>query len=296
MTHALRVLTFGLLAMTSLWAQADGNKAQIAGTVVDPNQAAVVGANIKIRNTGTGLLRELKTNESGLYRAVLLDPGTYELTVEAAGFAATKVTGLVLTVGAAPTVNVTVSVQAVATSVDVGETLINLEASTASATVNATALANLPINGRRFQDFALLTPTAQVDSQTRGQVSFAGQRGIYSNIMLDGADYNQPFFGGIRGGERSGSIITVPQAAIQEFQVVATGYTAEYGRSTGGIMNTITKSGSNAVHGEGFWQIRPRELSKNNPVPLLPPGQTTEVFLAPAETLQQYGGDRKSVV
>ena len=290
MTNALRVLTFGLCAVASMWAQADGNKAQIAGTVVDPNQAAVVGANIRIRNTGTGLLRELKTNESGLYRAVLLDPGTYELTVEAAGFAATKVTGLVLTVGAAPTVNVTVSVQAVATSVDVGETLINLEASTLSATVNASALANLPINGRRFQDFALLTPTAQVDSQTRGQVSFAGQRGIYSNIMLDGADYNQPFFGGIRGGERSGSIITVPQAAIQEFQVVATGYTAEYGRSTGGIMNTITKSGSNAVHGEGFWQIRPRELSKNNPVPLLPPGQTTETFLAPAETLQQYGG------
>ncbi len=290
MTHAFRVLTLGTMLTAFGWAQADGNKAQIAGTVMDPNQAAVVGAKVSVRNTGTGLLRELKTNDAGFYRAVLLDPGTYDVTVDAAGFAQSKLSGIVLTVGSAPTLNVTVSVQAVATSVDVGETLINLETSTASVTANSTAITNLPINGRRFQDFATLTPMAQVDSQTRGQISFAGQRGIYSNVMLDGADYNQPFFGGIRGGERSGSVITVPQSAIQEFQVVATGYTAEYGRSTGGIMNTITKSGTNAVHGEGFWQIRPRDLSKNNPVPLLPPGQTQEIFVAPAETLQQYGG------
>lgn len=290
MFHALRVLVFALTSLSLLWAQADGNKAQLSGTILDPNQAAVANASVKIRNLDTGLLREVKSNDAGLYRALLLDPGTYEVTVDAAGFAASKLSGIVLTVGSAPSVNVTVSVQSVATSVDVGETLVNLEASTASATVNNTSITNLPINGRRFQDFATLTPTAQVDSQTRGQISFAGQRGIYSNVMLDGADYNQPFFGGIRGGERSGSVITVPQSAIQEFQVVATGYTAEYGRSTGGIMNTITKSGTNAIHGEGFWQIRPRDLSRNSPIPVLPPGQTTETFLAPSETLQQYGG------
>ncbi len=290
MSHALRVLALAMTSLALLWAQADGNKAQIAGTVLDPNQSAVVGAKVTIRNTATGLVRELKSNDAGLFRAVLLDPGTYDLTVEASGFAPTNITGIVLTVGSSASVNATVSVQSVATTVDVGETLINLETSTSSATVNNTAITNLPINGRRFQDFATLTPTAQVDSQTRGQISFAGQRGIYSNVMLDGADYNQPFFGGIRGGERSGSVITVPQSAIQEFQVVTTGYTAEYGRSTGGIMNTITKSGTNAVHGEGFWQIRHRDLSKNSPIPVLPPGQTTEVFLAPSETLQQYGG------
>jgi hypothetical protein len=290
MTRVMRVFVVSVMSLACMWAQADANKSQISGTVTDPNDAAVAGAKVTVRNTGTGLVREIKSNDVGLYRALLLDPGTYDLTVEAPGFAATKISGLVLTVGSAPTVNVVVSVQAVATTVDVGETLINLEASTASTTVNATALAGLPINGRRFQDFALLTPTAQTDSQTRGQISFAGQRGIYSNVMLDGADYNQPFFGGIRGGERSGSIITVPQAAIQEFQVVTTGYTAEYGRSTGGIMNTITKSGTNAIHGEGFWQIRPRELSKNSPIPVLPPGATNEIFLAPSESLQQYGG------
>ena len=290
MMHTLQVLLFSVASLGMAWAQASANKAQMSGTVVDPNGAAIVGAKVTIHNMGTGLVRETKTTEDGLYRAVLLDPGTYDVTVNAAGFAPAKTSGIVLTVGSSPAVNVTVSVQSVATTVEVGETLINLDTSTASTTVNAAALAGLPVNGRRFQDFALLTPTAQVDSQTRGQVSFAGQRGIYSNIMLDGADYNQPFFGGIRGGERSGSIITVPQSAVQEFQVVATGYTAEYGRSTGGIMNTITKSGTNLVHGEGFWQIRPREMSKNSPIPVLPPGQTTETFLAPSETLKQYGG------
>lgn len=98
--------------------------------------------------------------------------------------------------------------------------------------------------------------------------------------MLDGADYNQPFFGGIRGGERSTSIITVPQSAIAEFQVLATGYSAEYGRSTGGVMNTITKSGTNELHGEGFYQIRHRALSSRNPI----------LNVRPSETLQQYGG------
>ena len=92
-----------------------------------------------------------------------------------------------------------------------------------TTTVDPEAISNLPINGRRFQDFITLTPTVQVDPQ-RGQLSFAGQRGINWNVSIDGADYNQPFFGGIRGGERSNNAFTVPQESIQEFQVVAAGY------------------------------------------------------------------------
>src|SRR5204863_5558530 len=91
---------------------------------------------------------------------------------------------------------------------------------------------NLPINGRRFQDFVTLTPTAQVDP-SRGQISLSGQRGINGNVNVDGVDYNQPFFGGLRGGERSNSAMTLPQESIREFQVVASGYSAEFGRSTG---------------------------------------------------------------
>ncbi len=84
--------------------------------------------------------------------------------------------------------------------------------------------------------------------------------------MVDGADYNNPVFGGARGGERSNFVPTVPQSAVQEFQAVTTGYTAEYGRSTGGLLNVVSKSGANDMHGEGFYQIRPQESAQQNPI------------------------------
>ena len=280
MKHTLRLAMFLVCSLSLLFGQADANKGQIIGTVTDPNAAVIAGAKLVLRNVGTGTTRELTTSSTGTYRAVLMDPGTYEITATTTGFAENKISGLVLNVGSTITVNVQMAVQSTTTTVDVGETLLQDAVPVASALVNSIAITNLPINGRRFQDFVLLTPTAVVEGQSRNQISFAGQRGINSNIMLDGADYNQPFFGGIRGGERSTSIITVPQSAIAEFQVLATGYSAEYGRSTGGVMNTITKSGNNEIHGEGFYQIRHRALSEFNPV----------VLIRPSETLQQFGG------
>lgn len=280
MKNTLRLALFLVCCWSSLFGQADANKGQIVGTVTDPNASLISGAKVSLKNLGTGASRDLSTGSTGSYRAVLLDPGTYELSATATGFAESKITGLVLNVGATITVDVRMSLQATSTSVDVGETLLQDAVPVASTLVNSTAITNLPINGRRFQDFVLLTPNVAVEGSTRNQISFAGQRGINSNIMLDGADYNQPFFGGIRGGERSTSVITVPQSAIQEFQVLSTGYSAEYGRSTGGVMNTITKSGTNEVHGDGFYQIRHRTLSERNPI----------FNIKPSETLQQFGG------
>ena len=265
--------------VSTAFAQADANKGQIVGSVLDPNGAAVPNASLKVRNIATGFSRELKSNEVGQYRAVLLDPGAYVVTASSAGFAESKIEGVVVTVGSAVSLNITLSVQGTTTTVEVGEASISEVQTSSSATLNSTAITDLPINGRRFQDFATLTPTVTVEP-SRSQLSFAGQRGIYSNVMLDGGDYNQPFFGGIRGGERSNSIITVPQSAIQEFQVVASGYSAEYGRSTGGVLNTITKSGANDIHGQGFWQIRPVDMSGENPVRKI----------KPSEDLQQWGG------
>jgi len=268
-----------LSSMGPLFGQADANKGQIGGTVYDPNQAVVPNADVTIRNADTGLERTLKTNASGQYRAVLLDAGRYQILAKASGFAEAKVEGVQLNVGSSIAVDIVLQVQATTTVVEVGASLLNVALPAPSTTIGLSAISNLPINGRRFQDFAVLTPTVQVDP-SRGQLSFAGQRGINANVMLDGGDYNQPFFGGIRGGERSNSIITVPQSAIQEFQVITTGYSAEYGRSTGGILNTITKSGSNQLHGDAFYQIRHKEMGSKDPVQLI----------ASLETLQQYGG------
>jgi len=249
------------------WAQASANKASLVGTVLDPNGSTIPNATVKVRNLATGFTRELTTNEAGQFRGVALDAGAYEVVVSAPGFSDQTLNNVILTVGSAVTLTIDMTLQATATTIEVGETFISDVQTTQSATVNTTAITNLPINGRRFQDFAQLAPTVVALSGTRNQLSFAGQRGINSNVMLDGGDYNQPFFGGIRGGERSNTIITVPQSAVQEFQVVITGYSAEYGRSTGGVMNTITKSGSNELHGEGFWQVRLRRPSTSMAAP-----------------------------
>lgn len=269
-----------LLCALTAWGQADANKAQLSGTIYDPKGAVVPNASVKIRNARTGLQRELRSNEVGQFRAVQLDPGTYELVAESAGFAPTTLTGIELAVGAAVNLNVTLQLQATTQTIEVADTMINVALPAPTAMVTARAIENLPINGRRFQDFATLTPTVQVEP-SRGQLSFAGQRGINGNIMVDGADYNQPFFGGIRGGERSNFNFTIPQGAIQEFQTVSSGYAAEYGRSTGGVLNVITKSGTNDVHGGAFYQNRDRNLSADNPI----------FKRQPSESLQQMGGN-----
>jgi hypothetical protein len=268
-----------VLCALAAFGQADANKAQLLGTVLDPNGAAVPNASIKLKNLATGFAREGRSGGDGSYRFVQLDPGAYEIATEASGFATNTFTGLTLTVGAAVNFDIRLQIQQTATTVEVTEALVNVSLPSPSATVNAQAIRDLPINGRRFQDFAALTPTVQIEPQ-RQQLSFAGQRGVNSNIMVDGADYNQPFFGGIRGGERSNFNFTLPQSAVQEFQAVTSGYAAEYGRSTGGVLNVITKSGTNAWHGDGFYQNRNRELSANNPI----------FNRKPSETLQQWGG------
>src|SRR6185503_18544135 len=152
---------------------------------------------------------------------------------ESSGFASTTVDNIEVTVGRTIDVNVTLGVSGVTEVVEVtaGAIKIQTTRSEADSVLNERAIENLPINGRRFQDFVTLTPSAQVDP-SRGQISLAGQRGINANISVDGVDYNQPFFGGLRGGERSNTAFTIPQDAIKEFQVVPAGYSAEFGRST----------------------------------------------------------------
>jgi hypothetical protein len=266
-------------ALVGAWGQADANKAQLFGTVLDPKGAVAPGAAVKIVNVRTGFARELKSGGEGQYRFVQLDPGGYEMTAQAPGFAESRLTGITLNVGASIQADIRLQLQATATAIDVSDTLINVALPAPATTLGSQAIRDLPINGRRFQDFASLTPAVVVEPQ-RQQLSFAGQRGVNSNIMVDGADYNQPFFGGIRGGERSNFNFTLPQGAVQEFQAVTTGYAAEYGRSTGGVLNVITKSGANQWHGDAFYQNRDRSLSANNPI----------FLVQPSESLQQWGG------
>jgi hypothetical protein len=261
------------------WPQADANKGSISGTVIDPNQAVVPNAKVTVSSPETGLQRQAASNDAGQYRFGSLDPGVYEVKAEAPGFALTTMQGVVVGVGSSVTVNLAVALSATIQSVEVAAGLLQITDTSPSQLVGQEAIRDLPINGRRFQDFATMTPTVQANSDTRGQLSFVGQRGINSNVMVDGADYNEPFFGGIRGGERSIFAFTVPQSSVQEFQTVTAGYSAEYGRSTGGVLNAVTRSGSNSYHGDAFYQLRHKELGLKSPL-----NQQS------LETQHQYGG------
>ena len=272
----LLFVLIGCVSMVS--AQTDAHKGRIIGLVLDPLGAIIADATVTVVNDATGVERELHPSKTGEYRAVSLEPGKYTVRASVSGFAAASIENVTLNVGTTVQVDITLQIEAAVSEIEVSASLIDPAQSTSDNVVSATAIENLPINGRRFQDFALLTPTVQVDRQ-RGQLSFVGQRGINSNVMVDGTDYNQPFFGGIRGGERSNSIITVPQSAIREFQAVTAGYTAEYGRSSGGILNATTKSGTNELHADAFHQVRHRDLGAEDPF-------GAKVL----ETLRQSGG------
>lgn len=258
-------LVLGILLLAAHgFAQSQATTAQVSGRVTDSQGAALPGATVTVTGPATGYTRSVTTSGEGYYTAPLIPPGRYEVTVEMSGFGTPKRT-VDLTVGASLTLNFTLQVAGVQEEVTVvGETpQVETTSTVRTSTLDSEAIQNLPINGRRFQDFITLTPTVQVDPQ-RGQLSFSGQRGINGNVSIDGADWNQPFFGGIRGGERANNAFTVPQEAIQEFQVVAAGYSAEFGRSSGGLVNAITKSGTNAFRGSAFYVNRNRDLAEKN--------------------------------
>ena len=256
-THA-RLFGLCLLALcvafstVSTAAQSQAGTGTIVGTVYDSSGAVVPKAKVTAQGKGTGLSREVTANDEGQYRIILLPPGAYTVTVAQSGFKTYK--GEVqVSVGSTPTLDIHLTVGAATETIEVtASVVVETTTSVSDALINERSIDSLPINGRRFQDFVTLTPTVQIEPSRNG-ISFAGQRGINANVTIDGADYNQPFFGGIRGGERSNQAFSIPQESVQEFQVVAYGYSAEFGRSTAGVLNAVTKSGTNDWHGSAFY-------------------------------------------
>lgn len=264
--------------LSSVLAQSNATTGRIVGTVRDTQGSVVAGATVVVTNASNGQSQTLTTNDEGGFRADQLQPGDYSLEVTASGFGRYTQTGYRVEVGSSLDANVALAVGEVTEEVTVTAASVETTQVQTPTLISERAITELPINGRRFQDFVTLTPTAEVDPQ-RGSISIAGQRGINTNVQIDGVDYNNPFFGGLRGGERSNSAFTFPQSAIREFQVVTSGYNAEFGRSTGGIVNAVTKSGTNDFRGSAFYLIRPEEAAHRNAF-----GQVA------APTQQQYGG------
>ena len=268
------------LLPASTRAQDRATTGKITGQVTDTTGGVLPGAAVRAVNLDTGLVRTGVSDDSGTYSVVLLPPGSYDVGVELADFGAAELEDVTLTVGAVRTINFSLAPAGVAQTVTVTAepSVVETTTDTSDTALDSQAISNLPINGRRFHDFVTLTPTAQVEPQ-RGQISLAGQRGINGNVSIDGADYNQPFFGGIRGGERSQFTFTIPQEAVQEFRVVKAGYSPEFGRSSGGLINAITKSGTNTPRGSAFYLLRSEQLAARNAF-----GQDA------APTQHQFGG------
>jgi len=252
-----------------------------------------VGATITATSPSTGFTQTVNSNEDGLYRIILLPPGDYKVTITKQGFAETAA-DVSIGVGRIADLNVTLNVGGMKETVTVAAEMIEAQRHEAASYVGDKIVADIPLNGRRFQDIVNTTPTAQTDP-SRGGISMTGQRMVNTgSINVDGADYGQLFFGGIRGGERAGFAPTIPLDSIQEFQIIRAGYNAEFGRSTGGTITAITKSGTNALHGNGQFVWRPDSTAKSNEF-----YQTIKNSLAakcptcevnPNPTLYQWGG------
>src|ERR1700682_2531667 len=235
----------------------------IQGTVTDVNGGIVPGANVEIKNLETNFSKTLTTDEGGRFVGLALPPGNYSVTVSKQGFGTLVLEKVELTVGQAITLPLSMKVSGVEEHVTVSAApTVDTVKTEASTTLNETTVSTTPILGRKFEDPLTLTPGVSIVQGPDGdEITFSGQRGVFNNVSLDGGDYNNGFFGEQLGGQRAA--IDIPLDAVKEFQVVATGANAEYGRTAGGVVNVITKSGTNDVHGSAFHFQRLEALTAN---------------------------------
>ena len=245
------------------YSQTQSTTGTIQGAVTDPQGAAVPGATVEIKSLDTNASRTLTTDDYGLFAALALQPGPYSVTVTKSGFAKSVAERVELTVGRALNIPITMKVSGVEETVTITSTpVVDTVKTESSTTLNETAVSNTPILGRKFEDLLTLTPGVSITQGPDGdEINFAGQRGIFNNVSLDGGDYNNGFFGEQLGGQRAA--IDVPLDAVKEFQVVATGATPEFGRTAAGVINVISKSGTNDVHGSAFYFQRLEGLTAN---------------------------------
>ena len=238
---------------------------QVSGTVRDHEGAPVPGATVSLSNAATGLSRTVVTNESGGYQFSQAPPGDYEILVSLDGFASSQLTGVRITVGSALTVNATITPLELSEAITVTSEAapIDITTSGVSQLISDEAIENLPLLGRDFRDLARLSPAAQVTPGLRGGLRLGGQQSDYSALSIDGGDGRDNFFGEFFGSlETKNSVI--PIEAVQEFQVVTNGFAPEFGRSTGGLLNVVTKSGTNELQGSAHWYYRGKSLTADD--------------------------------
>ncbi len=264
----------------------------VGGAVTDPNNAVVANATVTLKSEDTNKTETATTGGDGRFRFNNLQPGTYTLTISATGFGEYKQERLVVEVGRLSNVDATLRVGAADASVDIvaSAPAVNLDSKEFTSNINQTAINGLPINGRRWSNFVILTPGSAPDGSF-GLISFRGVSGLLNNNTVDGGDNNQAFFGEERGRTRIS--YSISQSAIREFQVNTSNYSAEYGRAAGGVTNAVTKSGTNDLHGDAFYFQRNNEWGARNPLAfqsVLVNGVSNRIGIKPEDVRHQFGG------
>jgi hypothetical protein len=245
--------------------------------VKDPKGDLVTNATVTARDESKALERSTSDNAEGRYRILLLPPGTYTVTVEAPGFARATVKNVAIAVGTMSEIPITLSVAGTAEVIDVSSAaeLVETQRTSSTDTINQRKIDNLPINGRNYINFALTDSQVLRDNApsigaapTSG-LNMSGQRARSNLVNVDGADATDNSTNGVRS--------TVSQEAVQEFQIITNGYAPEYGRASGGVVNIITRSGSNDFHGDVYGYLRNRNFQAVNPFSTVPNPAYTRV-------------------
>jgi hypothetical protein len=267
------LLVISILGAGHAYAQVTG--ATLSGTVMDPSGSAVPNVQVSITNPATGVTRVITTDASGFYTGPNLLPGTYEVTVSAQGFTTEVLGGITLTVGAQQVLNLTMHVGQISQKVVVTTEAmgVQLASSTLSAVVEASTVVGLPLNGRSWTDLANLQPgvsgietQVQFGDSGRGnrgfgaQLTISGSRPQQNNYRLDGISINDYANGG--PGSVLGGNLGVD--AVEEFSVLTSTYSAEYGKTSGGVVNAISRAGTNQFHGSAFEFLRNNALDARN--------------------------------
>ncbi len=261
---ALLLATILMVAPTAVHSQSASATGRLEGTVTDSTGAAVPGAAVAVRNQNTGVSATLQSGAEGDFTFLYLDPGTYEVSIQKAGFNKLVLKDITITVGTRAIIHPQLGVGKVETTVSVSATtpLLDAAASSLGTVVDRQSIDSLPLNGGNFTDFALLTPGATTDGDF-GMISFNGVAGNFNNYTVDGGNNNNAFF-----AQQIGRTIPFQfsEDVIREFQVTSTGFEAEFGQAGGGLVNTVTKSGTNQVHGDAYYYILDSSTSANDEI------------------------------
>src|SRR5256714_2208990 len=286
-TKLCAVITCVVFSAMVAFAQSQATSGNIEGRVTDPNGAAVPGVTITGTNQETGFAKTADTNREGIFSITFLPPGKYRVTTPASkGFAAADFSNVTVTVGSRTPLDIELKIGGATTIIDVASEgqIVETTRTSVYSTINERAIQNLPVNGRNFLDFATLTPGVVRDPTRAGDLAVGGQKGTFTSLQVDGADNNNTFFGQSFGRTGTRPPYQFSEESVQEFQVNQNGFSAEFGRAGGAIINVVTKSGTNNWHGSAFEYFRDESLNSNTPI------LTARGVKRPKSQINQFGG------